>query len=383
MAVTRRESRVPARPLLGVVTCRRKSGVTKRRPFASQTGRFRHLCNDAKKLGLDVVVFFAEDVHLTSGGIRGMTYSAKKCRWVSKSCRYPDVVYNRIPSRRREANKRIASVLYATHRLGVPLFNTRYLNKLEVYRATKKAASLAQHVPDTRRLRKPQDFFMMLTKYKAVYVKRSDGTLGNGIGAISRIGKKYVFRRNVGHRVQEKRLSRRQVTQVIADYIKRKRYLVQQGLDLVTYNGRPLDFRVMVQKRGDGKWRVTGIGTRVAGPRQITTHVPRGGTRLSFRQGIECACGKSQERARTLAAEIQRLCRITARQVEKSLGLHLAEASFDIGVDTGGRIWLIEMNSKPFVFDEKHIQARASKYLLEYVWHVIRNSRTSARTTEV
>lgn len=383
MAVRRRKSVVSARPLLGIVTCRCGFKITKRRPFAGQTARFRRLCEDARKLGLDVAVFYAEDIHPASDQINGMTYSARKRKWISKAYRFPDVVYNRIPSRKREANERIASVLDAVSRLGIPLFNTRYLNKLEVYRAAKKSPKLASHVPDTRRLREAQDLYTMLAKYNAVYVKRSDGTLGNGISAVSKVGKKYVIRKNVGHKVLESKLTKSQVTQVIAGYVKRKRYLVQQGLDLVTYNGRPLDFRVMVQKRGDGKWRVTGIGTRVAGPNQITTHVPRGGTKLSFRKGIECAVGDNQKSARVLTRQIRRLCCATARQVEKSLDLHLAEASFDIGVDTAGRIWLIEMNSKPFVFDEKRIQAKASRYLLDYVWHVIRSGRTSARLGEV
>ena len=213
-------------------------------------------------------------------------------------------------------------------------------------------------------------------------MKRSDGTLGNGISGCFK-GRQEVCHPKMWTQGPRKQTHQESGYSSNRRLYKRKRYLVQQGLDLVTYNGRPLDFRVMVQKRGDGKWRVTGIGTRVAGPNQITTHVPRGGTKLSFRKGIECAVGDNQKSARVLTRQIRRLCCATARQVEKSLDLHLAEASFDIGVDTAGRIWLIEMNSKPFVFDEKRIQAKASRYLLDYVWHVIRSGRTSARLGEV
>lgn len=384
MAMVKVKSRSQARPLLGIVTCRFRPNLPKRRPFGSQTRRFLGLCNDARKLGLRVVVFFAEDVDLSSDRIRGMTYSAKQRKWICKYFRYPDAIYNRVPTRTHEADERVASVLTTVQRLGIPLFNTRYLNKLEVFQVARSLPPVAAHVPDTRRLRKLQDFTSMLGKYKVVYLKRSDGTLGNGISVVTLAGKRVLWKRNVGRKVLETTLSKRQMDGIVAGYIERKRYLAQQGLNLVKYKGRPLDFRVLVQKRGDGRWRVTGVGTRVAGPKQITTHVPRGGKRLSFQQGIECAVGKNPERCRDLAARIQKLCCTVAQHVERSLGLHLAEASFDIGVDTSGRTWLIEMNSKPFLFDEKVIQAKARRYILEYARRVINNARrTNATPAEV
>jgi hypothetical protein len=65
------------------------------------------------------------------------------------------------------------------------------------------------------------------------------------------------------------------------------------------------------------------------------------------------------------------------------LGLHLAEASFDVGVDTSGRTWLIEMNSKPFLFDEKSIQTKARRYLLEYARRVAHQRRKAKRSAEL
>lgn len=384
MVVIRRGSRAPAKPMLGVITCRCRSKVSPRRPFGNQSFRFKGLCISARRLGLRTYVFFAEDVDFDSGRIRGMTFSEKRNAWVTRYQRLPDAVYNRIPTRKHEAKTSVRSVLEAIQEQGIPLFNTRYLYKFEVYKAAKNSQTIAPHLPETRRLRGVNDLETMLAKHGTVYLKRNDGTLGNGIGVIKATRNGIVLKKTGANRkVQKKRLSRQQLSAVVTMYLRRGRYLVQQGLDLVTYQGRPLDFRVMVQKRGDGKWRLTGAATRVAGPKQITTHVPRGGSRLSFAQGIMCAAGADPRRTKTMASEIRKLCCATARRVERTLGLHLAEASLDVGIDVNGKIWIIEMNSKPFLFDERDIQARARRYLLDYTRYVIEQRRNSEAPDEV
>ena len=56
------------------------------------------------------------------------------------------------------------------------------------------------------------------------------------------------------------------------------RYLVQQGIRLIRYKGRPVDFRVHMNKDRNGKWKVVGIGAKAAGSGSITTHVRTGGS---------------------------------------------------------------------------------------------------------
>jgi hypothetical protein len=358
--------------------------VPGRAPFGSQTFRFRSLCREAGKYGLTVFVFFPEDVDVGSMRIYGRTYSLKNRKWIRRAFRFPDVVYNRVPTRKLELDHRVRWMFDILRREGVPLFNTRYLNKYEVYRVAKRSSAVAPHVPDTRRLRTIKDFEEMLSRYKMVYLKKSDGTLGNGIGVVRLAGHDVVFSSNRTRRVtSERRLKKSGLAGAISSYLRRKTYLVQQGIDLARYRGRPFDFRVMVQKRGDGQWHLTGVGTRVAGPNQITTHVPRGGSRLSFEQGIARACCRDQKLIKKVASLIRWLCCETAREVEQALGLHLAEASFDVGVDTSGRTWLIEMNSKPFLFDEKSIQTKARRYLLEYARRVAHQRRKAKRSAEL
>src|SRR5690606_25006749 len=60
-----------------------------------------------------------------------------------------------------------------------------------------------------------------------------------------------------------------------------EKYLVQQGIRLIKYNNRPVDFRIHLHKDSRGNWQVVAIGSKMAGPGSVTTHVRTGGSILS------------------------------------------------------------------------------------------------------
>lgn len=54
-------------------------------------------------------------------------------------------------------------------------------------------------------------------------------------------------------------------------------YIVQQGINMITFNKRPFDIRVMVQQKPAGGWETTGILARVAARNKIVTNYHNGG----------------------------------------------------------------------------------------------------------
>ncbi|WP_221413080.1 YheC/YheD family protein, partial [Peribacillus simplex] len=55
-------------------------------------------------------------------------------------------------------------------------------------------------------------------------------------------------------------------------------YLIQQGIHLLRYQGRPFDLRVLTQRSPSGQWVSTGIIGRVAAKNKIITNHHSGGT---------------------------------------------------------------------------------------------------------
>ncbi|WP_420908718.1 YheC/YheD family protein [Brevibacillus humidisoli] len=76
------------------------------------------------------------------------------------------------------------------------------------------------------------------------------------------------------------------------------------------------------------------------------SNVSRGGSMMSAVRALHM-CGPWKEAARPSAAMLKQAALRLARSLEKALPGHYAEFGIDLGVDTRGRIWLLEVNSKP------------------------------------
>jgi len=61
---------------------------------------------------------------------------------------------------------------------------------------------------------------------------------------------------------------------------------------------------------------------------------------------------------------------------KKKLGLNLAVLSMDIGIDAAGKLWIIEVNSKPASFDENDIRQRHLQLLMDYFSFVAQKNKT-------
>src|SRR5690606_8511114 len=141
------------------------------------------------------------------------------------------------------------------------------------------------------------------------------------------------------------------------------RYIVQQAIPLLTYNGRPFDVRVLVQKDIRGTWKVSGIGIRVAGVGGITTHVPQGGKIVSVKQALYPHFGKNG--TQNIVGNIQDTALKVANTIEQHFE-HLGEMSMDIGITEQGQLWFFEANAKPMKFDEPNIRSTSLRRIIEY-----------------
>ncbi len=154
---------------------------------------------------------------------------------------------------------------------------------------------------------------------------------------------------------------------------------MQQGIDLSSYRQRPFDLRVLVQKNGKGLWSIAGVGARLAGKSSITTHVPRGGSIDDPAKLLASTFGAAGSKRIIVSA--RRSALLIAKQIEKASGSVLGEMSMDLGVDTDGRLWFFEANSKPMKFDEPHIRKKSLENLILYSAFLSRRKkvRTAAK----
>lgn len=377
-----RTRNVYAGPLIGILAAK---GSTL--PFSGNWRNFIDLMRMGQKRGGIVYVFTPEEINWQEERIKGWVYQPDVKRWRSLIFPFPNVVYNRISSRKQENSPEVRETLHRLRgwRDRVSLFNPHFFNKQEIFRILGDSEELAPFLPDTQPLTSKQDLAQMLEKHSSLYLKPTKGWAGRGIQKISRVSRSnaqeqgkvemqregenptYLFTVQEAKQVKQKRTSSiAKLWKLFQAHKISFPYIIQQGIESARLEGRPFDFRVLVQKNKTGKWEVTGIGSRVAGQHRITTHVPRGGRIASSSYVLEQIY---PDQAEQFLERIKQLALSCAQELERAYG-ELGEMSMDIGLDQHGKLWFFEANSKPMKFDEPSIRAKSLINIIDYSKHL-------------
>lgn len=214
-------------------------------------------------------------------------------------------------------------------------------NKLGKSKHLSSHQELKHYLPDTI-VESKDNLYSFLTKYKTVYVKPNNGTGGRGVIRVKQY-KDGTYGYQLG-------LEKHQFTgydslyRSLGKHICKRKHLIQKGIPLLKYNGRPFDIRIMVQKNPSGYWECTGIIARLAHPKKIVTNYHRGGTPLPLESLLSAHLAPKD-----IAPFVQYL---------RDLGLEISEhvatgfpfvtaMGVDIGLDSDLKPWIIEVNTKP------------------------------------
>lgn len=321
-------------------------------PFGARSGLYRLFLQASKGDRPFFYIFTPEMVNWNRQVINGWFYrrdSSGSYRWIRKAAPFPDVVYERVPNRKAESQiqvqecKKRLQAISRTH-----FFNQGFFNKWKVHEAIYNHPLTVDCIPESRRSPSLETVQEMLDRHKMVYLKPSGGSLGLGIFRITQIPQGgYYCRFRIGNQniLRQYRSLRPLMQQIFGARMKRlPNYLVQQGIRLIKYQGRPVDFRVHMHKDRTGQWKVVAIGAKVAGIGSVTTHGRTGGSLLSTSELLkQCFSSKSAEVEERIRNTSVRIC--TA--LENRVGGPLGELGLDIGVEKNGKVWLFEANSKP------------------------------------
>lgn len=362
------------KPVVAVLTIEDKA-----EQFRGNAANFRDLLRTGSELDFPVYVLAAKDLKLSAKRVKGYGYSPEEKEWTRQWFPLPQVIYNRIPQREDErrpsVRKKIAACLKHPD---IHLFNPYFFNKRLLFNWLKKNQGTRTLVPRTRRMRSSRSLEEMLLQYHSLYLKPESGKAGKGImllqldeGEIKpyRLTIQGVKQRNIVYRTAKLPLLWKRIKRET----EKTPYIVQQAIELASYNGRQFDLRTLVQKNGKGSWLVTGIGARLAGYHRITTHVPQGGSVEDPEKLLLPVFG--QETTGYLMNRLRSNALLIAKQIEKASGHQLGEMSMDLGIDTDGRIWFFEANAKPMKFDEPHIRKKSLERIFQYSHYLHRQGK--------
>ncbi len=336
-----------------------------RYPFRGNHKNFADIIRTGRQMGITVYVLTPRGITPNRQTVRGYLLDTTTKKWNPSILPVPNVVYNRIPDRQAEQQPEEQKALrLLKNSPGIHLFNPSFFNKWDLFRNLQQVEQLRPYLPISTRWGNRNTFFEMLRRYPLLFLKPIKGKAGQNMIRISwssRNSYEVIYQSVQGK--QRFHLSYDQLFQKLKDLTGSQPYLLQQGISLATFRGRPFDLRVLLQKGATGKWTVTGIGTRLAGKDAISTHVPMGGSIGKTSHILRSVFGSRHQKIRN---QVEALTLQFAKQIERTQNTNLGEMSMDIGIEPDGKMWFFEANSKPMKFDEPEIRSRSLQRLLQY-----------------
>ncbi|WP_128893786.1 YheC/YheD family protein [Longirhabdus pacifica] len=217
-------------------------------------------------------------------------------------------------------------------------------NKWMHYRLFQSNQRLSAHLPHTV-LMTSKTLHSMLMKYRMVYIKPTVGAFGKGVMKVEYIKdiNGLPFRYQVEEAVYYFTSFSDLMTSIRKHTIK-KPYIIQRGVELINYQSRPVDLRIMLQKE-DGQYNVVGIACRVAHPDKIITNASGGGEVIPVQRLLTSS---RISKGLITIYKMQEVA-LLASKVLKNKFPQIKEFGVDIGLDKTMKPWIIEINTRPLI----------------------------------
>jgi len=304
---------------------------------------YRQFVSAGREAGARVFLIVPpEGGRFAEGAWRG--YALAGNGWAPVPIPKPDIVINRF-GRFLRSPAELEDYYRFREEAGVPFANRIVNDKMHLMRKLRQAPGVGGQLPDTEEF-SAEALREWLSRYDLVYVKPINGTGGRGVYRIERErdGKYRLF----GHDVHRRNpvsdaCGLDAAVDRMTDAAKDGGYLVQQGVDLRLLPERNCDLRLLLQKE-NGAWRATGTAVRVGRKGSPVSNLHGGGTGHRSEPFLTERFGK--RRCKQILQECERLALAAARAIEANYG-RMLELGFDLGIDTKGKVWLIEVNTMP------------------------------------
>ncbi|MHB1628266.1 MAG: YheC/YheD family endospore coat-associated protein [Bacilli bacterium] len=258
----------------------------------------------------------------------------------------PPVIYDQIVSRRYERSEACREMRDYLQQAAV-VFNGGYFDKWEVTSWLGSDPRLRAFLPRTALITGPQVLHQFSKHHQTVFIKPIHGSLGVGILRISRDQNGFCATLRTKRGLAEEfhadgmnGIYRRYRARIMGTP-----HIVQEGVPLVQWGRRPFDVRVLMQKDRSGVWKRTKVYMRIAAEGEFISNLTAGGEACPL-----SALSEIDQPLKTarIGRQIRALAATIPAVVEDGSQRLLGELGIDLGIAENGRIYIIEVNSKPW-----------------------------------
>ena len=289
----------------------------------------------AKAEGVDFFYFTPGKVDIKNEKILGKYY--KNGTWIDKEYPFPDAIYNASFPLTDKAER---TVDYLSKR--IPFTSHSIGNKAEVQYRIKKGNEFNHFLIPTIELTDEKSLIDMIEMHDQIIIKPVSGSRGSGILFVEK-AESDTFKINDSGKISFYR--KEDLRDLVLLKVQEQEYIIQKFILSTIKSGQVFDFRLHVQKNGEGEWVTTSIYPRIGPVGSITSNLGNGGFTAfpdSFLQ-IEF-----DNEWYNVKKTLEYFSVSFAKHFDSLYDeFYLDELGIDVGMDENQRIWLFEVNWRP------------------------------------
>lgn len=328
------ENEIIIGPYIGILANQKDKDITKRRLKKLSMSML-----DYPKIHGAVVAFALDKVNMSKRLVEGYCYNPERESWGKGTFPYPSAIYKRT-GMNDEMLDHFVSII------GDKVFNNYYFDKWKMYQWFLDERSLRPYIPETMKLSSGEDILKMVHRYRNVYIKPIQGMKGFGVvkASIKGSGVLFQFRKDEENNGIYAG-SEDEVLRAAGALFKSGDYIIQQGLNFISYNGRVVDFRCIMQKDENNRWVCNGIVARTGARLSIVSNISSGGMAYPAEEILRDGLMLNQDEIFTVKERMAELCINVCKTLDR-YGINYGMLGLDIGIDDKKRLWIIEINNR-------------------------------------
>ncbi|MET4560264.1 UDP-N-acetylmuramoyl-tripeptide--D-alanyl-D-alanine ligase [Lysinibacillus parviboronicapiens] len=318
----------------------------------------------ARAEGAQFFYFTPKSVNFDNRTIKGKVY--EEGQWHERVMPFPDVIYNAGSPEKLSVSKAIIEKLkkeipFTTHSIG---------NKWNVMERLKAAKEFAHYLIPSEMVGNVEKFHNFIAHYKRAVFKPIDGRKGKGIYFITKIGNAFEVRVNS----EKRNYTLAQLNELLKEQLASGTFIMQPYIKSMTKSGQVYDFRLHVQKNGEGKWVVTTVYPRIAPNGSIIPNINSGGFTNYLDPFLE---QEFKNEAYNIRRTLEHFAMSLAHHLDdiqmEKFGEVIDEIGIDVGLDEQQKIWMYEVNWRPGCPPAFYLELDVVVHSIRYAMYLAQN----------